>query len=66
VELGINHLVYRPKGNAEQFAKAVYAASPVLDPQDEGDYRHGGLFASIKLGEGAMTRINTVDDTKKT
>lgn len=61
-----SHLGYRPKDNAEQFAKEVYAANPPLDPQDVGDYRHGGPFASIELGMGAMAGMNIVDDTKKT
>lgn len=61
-----SHLGYRPKDNAEQFAKEVYAANPPLDPQDIGDYCQGGPFASIELGHGAMAGMNIVDDTKKT
>jgi len=61
-----SHLGYRPKDNAEQYAKAVYAANPPLDPKDIGDYCHGGPFASIELGHGAMAGMNIVDDTKKT
>ena len=57
---------YRPKDNAEQFAKEVYAANPPLDPHDVGDYHHGGPFASIELGHRAMAGMNIVDDTKKT
>lgn len=61
-----SHLGYRPKDNAEQFAKDVYASNPPLDPQDVGDYCHGGPFASIELGHGAIAGMNIVDDTKKT
>ena len=60
-----SHLGYRPKDNAEQFAKEVYAANAPLNPQDIGDYCHGGPFASIELGHGAMAGMNIVDDTKK-
>jgi len=61
-----SHLGYCPKDNAEQFAKEVYAANPPLDPQNIGDYCHGGPFASIELGHGAMAGMNIVNDTKKT
>ena len=61
-----SHLGYRPKDNAEQFAKEVYAANPPLDPKNKGDYCHGGPFASIELGHGALAGMNIVDDTKKT
>jgi len=60
-----SHLGYRPKDNAEQFAKEVYAANAPLNPQDIGDYCHGGPFASIELGHGVMAGMNIVDDTKK-
>ena len=60
------HLGYCPKDNAEQFAKEIYAANPPLDPQNIGDYCHGGPFASIELGHGAMAGMNIVNDTKKT
>ena len=61
-----SHLGYCPKDNAEQFAKEIYAANPPLDPQNIGDYCHGGPFASIELGHGAMAGMNIVNDTKKT
>jgi uronate dehydrogenase len=61
-----SHLGYRPKDNAEQFAQEVYATNPPLDSKDVGDYCHGGPFASIELGHGAMAGMNIVDDTKKT
>ncbi len=60
-----SHLGYRPKDNAEQFAKEIYASNPPLNPQDVGDYCHGGPFASIELGHGAIAGMNIVDDTKK-
>jgi uronate dehydrogenase len=60
-----SHLGYRPKDNAEQFAKDVYADNSPRDSQDVGDYCHGGPFASIELGHGAIAGMNIVDDTKK-
>jgi len=61
-----SHLGYKPKDNAEQFADEVYANSPPLDPQDIGDYCHGGPFASVELGNSGLATMNIVDDTKKT
>jgi len=60
------HLGFRPKDNAEEFAQAVLAQAPQADPLNVGDYCHGGPFASIPLGEGAVASMNVVDDTKKT
>ena len=47
-------LGYRPKDNAEQFAEKILAGAKPLDPQDVGDMCHGGPFASVSLGKGAM------------
>ncbi len=57
---------YRPKDNAEQFAKEVLANEPPMDNQDPGNMCHGGPFASVKLGEGATASMGIVDDAKKT
>lgn len=57
---------YRPKDNAEKYAQDVIANEPPADNQDVGQYRHGGPFASIPLGEGAVASMNVVDDKKKT
>ncbi len=61
-----SHLGYKPKDNAEQFADEIYANSAPLDPQDIGDYCHGGPFASVELGNSGLATMNIVDDTKKT
>ena len=61
-----SHLGYKPKDNAEQFADEVYANSTPLNPQDIGDYCHGGPFASVELGNSGLATMNIVDDTKKT
>ena len=61
-----SHLGYKPKDNAEQFADDIYANAAPLDPQDIGDYCHGGPFASVELGNSGLATMNIVDDTKKT
>ena len=57
-----SHLGYRPRDNAEQFAKAIYAEAEPLDPQDPGNACHGGPFASIELGHSAMAKLNLKSD----
>jgi len=59
-----SHLGFRPKDNAEQFATEIYAANSPLDPQNLGDYCHGGPFASIELGQGVMADMKIIDDKK--
>ena len=59
-------LGYRPKDNAERYADEVLANEPPMDNQDPKHYCHGGPFASIPLGEGAVASMNVVDDKKKT
>ena len=61
-----SHLGYKPKDNAEQFADDIYANAAPLDPQDIGDYCHGGPFASVELGNSGLATMNIVDDRKKT
>jgi len=61
-----SHLGYRPKDNAEQYAEEIYAGNPQLDPQNPGDYCHGGPFASVELGNSGTATMNIVDDTKQT
>jgi len=59
-------LGYRPKDNAEQYAKDVFAQGDALDPLDPGNMCHGGPFASVALGNSGVATMNIVDDTKKT
>lgn len=61
-----HYLGYRPKDNAEQFAAQMLATSAPLNPQDLSDMCHGGPFATIPLGESAASKLNIVDDSKKT
>ena len=59
-------LGYRPKDNAEDYAVEVLANSGPLDPQDPGHMCHGGPFASVPLGQGAVASMGIVDDKKET
>lgn len=58
-------LGYRPKDNAEKFAAEVLANEPQMDPQDLGHMCHGGPFASVPLGKGAVSSMNVVNDKKE-
>lgn len=61
---GAGMLGYRPKDNAEQFAAEILAAAPQADPTDQGQYRHGGPFASVELGHSGTATMGIVDDRK--
>lgn len=52
------HLGYRPKDNAEQFAEEIYAADGPLDPHDPANTHHGGPFAAVPLGNSGMAHLN--------
>ncbi len=58
-------LGYRPKDNAEQFAKKVLAEAPQADTTDKAQMCHGGPFASVELGSSGMAKMQIVDDKKK-
>ena len=58
------HLGYRPKDNAEQFAKKIYAEAGQLDPRHPGNIHHGGPFASVELGNSGIAFLNLKDDDK--
>lgn len=59
---GASHLGYRPKDNAEQFAKDIFAKSGPLDPLDPANTHQGGPFASVKLGDSGVAFLNLSDD----
>jgi uronate dehydrogenase len=59
-------LGYRPEDNAEQFADAVLATEPPMNPQDPSHMCHGGPFAGVALGQSGLAGMNVIDDTKKT
>ncbi|MFT6302968.1 MAG: uronate dehydrogenase [Granulosicoccus sp.] len=58
-------LGYRPKDNAEQFAKEVLAAEQLQDLNDATYLYHGGPFASVELGNSGVASMNIVQDSKK-
>lgn len=50
-------LGYDPQDNAEDWAEALFANADDADPQDAGQMRLGGPFASIPLGESGIAAI---------
>ncbi len=56
---------YRPKDNAEQFAKNILANDPPMDPQNPEHMCHGGPFASVPLGNSGIAQMDIIDDTKQ-
>lgn len=58
-------LGYRPKDNAEQYAKQIFADAGPLDCHDPEHMCIGGPFAVVPLGESGVATMNIVDDTKK-
>lgn len=58
-------LGYRPKDNAEQFAKDILPTAPDMDPQDPEAMCHGGPFASVPLGNSGVAQMDIVNDAKK-
>lgn len=59
------HLGYRPKDNAEDFAKAVFAQTPPLDNKDLANLCIGGPFATVELGNSGVAALGVVDDRKE-
>lgn len=60
------HLGYRPKDNAEQFAKDVFATTPHLDNKDLANLCIGGPFATVELGNSGVAALGVVNDKKTT
>ena len=58
-------LGYKPKDNAEQFAKKILAEAEPADTNDAAHMYHGGPFAAIELGNSGIATMNIPDDTKK-
>ena len=58
------HLGYRPKDNAEQFAADILAHEPAADPQDPAVACHGGAFAAVPIGNSGKANMDIIDDTK--
>jgi len=59
-------LGYRPKDNAEQYAKEILTETPSLDLNDPEHLYLGGPFASVELGNSGLATMNVVDDKKVT
>lgn len=59
------HLGYRPKDNAEVFAKQVFAETPPLDNKDLANLCIGGPFATVELGNSGVAALGVVDDRKE-
>ena len=57
-----SHLGYRPKDNAEQFAKEIFANAGPLDPHDPSNTHQGGPFASVELGNSGVAFLNLSED----
>ncbi|MGJ8623181.1 MAG: NAD-dependent epimerase/dehydratase family protein [Yoonia sp.] len=51
------HLGFRPKDNAEAFAKDIFAATPPLDNKDPANLCIGGPFATVELGNSGIAGI---------
>lgn len=60
------HLGYRPKDNAEQFAKETFAKTPPLDNKDLANLCIGGPFATVELGNSGVAALGVVNDKKTT
>jgi uronate dehydrogenase len=60
------HLGFRPKDNAEQFAKDVFAKTPPLDNKDLANLCIGGPFATVELGNSGVAALGVVNDKKTT
>ena len=60
------YLGYRPKDNAEKFAKTILSNASKPNPMDKGQTCHGGPFASVNLGESGLAKMDVVDDRRRT
>lgn len=56
------YLGYRPRDNAEQFAKEILAAEGAGDPTDLAQMVHGGPFGPVPLGQGGASAAAKGDD----
>ena len=60
------HLGYRPRDNAEQFAAEILAQEPPASPQDPAVAYHGGAFAAVPIGNSGKANMSIIDDSKTT
>lgn len=59
---GAAFLGYRPKDNAERFAAPILSREGYLAASDPSHMCHGGPFAGVTLGEGAVAAMNLRDE----
>jgi uronate dehydrogenase len=59
-------LGYRPKDNAEQFAKQILAEAGPLDSTTPEHTCLGGPFAAVELGNSGKANMKIIDDTIET
>lgn len=59
---GAAFLGYRPRDNAEQFAGPILAREGYLAPSNPAHMCHGGPFAGVALGEGAVAAMSLRDE----
>lgn len=57
-------LGYKPKDNAENWAKKLLATAPPSDPSDRAQLCIGGPFATIPLGESGLAAIKAMTDAE--
>lgn len=58
-------LGYRPKDNAEQYAKEILATAGPFDPADIGQMTLGGPFSSVEMGQSGQAFLDIKDEKKK-
>lgn len=61
---GAAHLGYKPKDNAEQFAKEILAKTPPIDNKDPAHACIGGPFAVVELGNSGVAALGIKDKPK--
>ncbi len=61
---GAAHLGYKPKDNAERFAKEILAKTPHLDNKDLANLCIGGPFAVVELGNSGVASLGIKDKPK--
>ena len=55
-------LGYRPRDNAEDWAKEIFAQASPATPTDRAQLCQGGPFATIELGQSGLAAIKSMDD----
>jgi uronate dehydrogenase len=61
---GAAHLGYKPKDNAEVYAKEILAKPPPIDNKDLAHACIGGPFAVVPLGNSGLAALGVKDKPK--